>query len=113
MCSSDLFPSHDSKNVMIGVEEGFAHYNSLADRNHLAHFSAHIRRFKPLVDSVAYDIHAFEEQLVDLVFPFKANSVQFELAAPFFSSQGLNFSTWLEGFEPGFSEWNPDTYREY
>lgn len=103
----------DASNVMIGVEEGFAHYNSLADRNHLAHFSAHIRRFKPLVDSVAYDIHAFEEQLVDLVFPFKANSVQFELAAPFFSSQGLNFSTWLEGFEPGFSEWNPNTYREY
>ena len=103
----------DASNVMIGVEEGFAHYNSLADRNHLAHFSAHIRRFKPLVDSVAYDIHAFEEQLVNLVFPFKANSVQFELAAPFFSSQGLNFSTWLEGFEPGFSEWNPNTYREY
>lgn len=103
----------DPSNVMVGVEEGFAHYNSLADRNYYAHFFAHIRGFKSSGDSVEYDIHSFEEQLVKLSFPFKANRVQFNLAAPFYSSPGLLFSTWLEGFEFAFSDWNSNTYREY
>lgn len=103
----------DPNNVMVGVEEGFAHYNSSADRNYFTHFSAHIRGFKSLVDSVSFDIHSLEDQLVDISFPFKGNSVQFDLAAPFYRSQGLNFSTWLEGFESGFSEWHPNSYREY
>lgn len=105
--------SIDPVNALVGMEEGFAHYNSLSDRSYMALFSAHIRGLKSSADSLSYDIHSFEEQMVDINFPYRGNSVQFNLAAPFYSSPNLLFSTFLEGFEPDYSDWNSNTFREY
>ena len=45
---------------------------------------------------------------------YKQNTLRFEYAAPFFEQEKkTQYQTWLEGFEPGWSGWDNNTYKEY
>ena len=45
---------------------------------------------------------------------YKQNTLRFEYAAPFFEQEKkTQYQTWLEGFEPGWSGWDYNTYKEY
>ena len=45
---------------------------------------------------------------------YKNNALRFEYAAPFFDQEEKTaFQTWLEGFEPGWSDWGKNAYKEY
>ena len=45
---------------------------------------------------------------------YTQNTLRFEYAAPFFEQEEkTKYQTWLEGFEPDWSEWGNNTYKEY
>jgi GAF domain-containing protein/CheY-like chemotaxis protein len=46
--------------------------------------------------------------------PFRNNTLRFEYAAPWFEKENrTKYQTWLEGFEPGWSGWDNNSYKEY
>ena len=45
---------------------------------------------------------------------FTNNTLRFDFAAPFFEQEDKTmYQTWLEGFEPGWSDWDNNHYKEY
>ncbi len=45
---------------------------------------------------------------------YENNSVSFEYAAPFFDQEDkIRYQTWLEGFDPIWSDWGKNSYKEY
>lgn len=47
-------------------------------------------------------------------FPHTNDAFRFEYAAPFFEQEEkTEYQTWLEGFDPGWSDWGNNFYKEY
>lgn len=45
---------------------------------------------------------------------YTQNTLRFDFAAPFFEQEDKTvYQTWLEGFEPGWSDWDNNHYKEY
>lgn len=45
---------------------------------------------------------------------YSNNTLRFDFAAPFYEQEDkTQYQTWLEGFEPGWSDWDNNHYKEY
>lgn len=45
---------------------------------------------------------------------FARNTLRFDFTAPFYEQEDkTQYQTWLEGFEPGWSDWDNNHYKEY
>ncbi len=107
-----IYP-YDSKNIFIGLENGFAHYSPLVRKSYNEKFKAIITTVElPYLDSVLYlrtsDVTAGHE------FPFKNNSFRFKFASPFFENEKpMEFSYQLKGFSDKWSPWSTDRYKDF
>ncbi|MBE0675736.1 MAG: hypothetical protein IH591_13835, partial [Bacteroidales bacterium] len=107
-----IYP-YDSKNIFIGLEDGFAHYAPLIPKSYNEKFAAFITTVElPYVDSVLYLRTADTEG--GRRFPYRNNSFRFKFAAPFFENEEpLEFSYLLEGFSDDWSHWTTDRYKDF
>ena len=107
-----IYP-YDSKNIFIGLEDGFAHYAPLIPKSYNEKFPAFITTVElPYIDSVLYLRNADTE--AGRRFPYRNNSFRFKFAAPFFENvEPLEFSYMLEGFSDVWSHWTTDRYKDF
>ncbi|HLA59819.1 MAG TPA: ATP-binding protein, partial [Puia sp.] len=94
--------------IWLATTEGLIRYdeNSVKESN---------RSFRALLREVKTGQSYIDPELVSPAqISYKNNAVRFGYAAPFFDQEEkIKFQTWLEGFEPGWSAWGKNAYKEY
>jgi DNA-binding CsgD family transcriptional regulator len=109
-----VYPYNDN-NVLIGTQNGFAHYTSIYFKNYKQPFSAFIRNVQILsrIDSVIYRGSPSDGQFSAEI-PYRFNHLQFEFAANDFENPDqLRFLTKLKGFDKDWVEWKNSTSRQF
>ncbi|MEM8566067.1 MAG: triple tyrosine motif-containing protein [Bacteroidota bacterium] len=107
--------------VLFGAKEGFILYDRNKSIDLSIPYQALIRNVTN-ADSTLFAGNFFwdgaisskqpEEQLIELL--YKQNSVKFGFSAPFMDGFEQNsYQYKLEGFDKGWSEWQPETEKEY
>ena len=90
---------------------GIIRYDGNLDETTGRSFSSIIRGISLNEDSVYYSGYNLPTEKAE--FNHKWNTVRFQYAAPFFKQENETlFSTYLEGHDKGWSEWNTQTFRE-
>jgi DNA-binding CsgD family transcriptional regulator/ligand-binding sensor domain-containing protein len=108
--------SWDEKNALFGAEDGFAHYSVTDKTNFETPFSVHIRGFSGAAqhDSIYYinknDISA---QHPIPVYPFANNAFDVSYSATWYGSGNIVYSTYLEGFDSKWGEWDILEKRQF
>jgi len=105
----------DQKNVIIGIEGGFAHYNAEFYKDYLKSFPIQI------TDLHSSDISegTFRISSTDIKqsfmpeFRFRNNTISITYAASFFEDQSVFFQYKLKGFSNSWSEWTNMSFKEY
>jgi len=107
----------DQDNILFGAEQGFIHFNAAANTGQdtflqvvLSNVSARGR-----LDSVLM-ANAFEGtmQRPESVLPFGVNNLRFSFSATDFKDPGfIQYRVWLVGLDRGWSEWTPETVRNF
>ena len=103
----------NGKNVIwFAGREGIIRYDGDLNETSGKSFNAVIRGITLNGDSVYYS--GFNPPADKAEFGHKWNSVRFQYSAPFFKQENETlFSTYLEGHDKGWSEWNKQTTREF
>lgn len=106
---------YDDNNILIGTQNGFAHYNPAFAKNYQKPFKAFIRSMTVLagVDSTLFagsdpgpDFHA--------EIPYRFNELQFEFAAnDFENADGIRYFVKLEGFDKSWIDWQNQKIRQF
>ena len=104
---------NNGKNVIwFAGREGIIRYDGDLNETSGKSFSTIIRGITLNEDSVYYSGYAPGTEKAE--FNHKWNSVRFQYSAPFFKRENETlFSTYLEGHDKGWSEWNKQTTREF
>jgi len=105
----------DRENVLFGINDGFAHYQTNYPKNYQQEFQSFIRRVSLLHSDSAifFGANNMKNKQVPSI-PYKYNALQFSYSAnDFESSKKMQFSTYLEGFDDGWSNWSNRTRREF
>lgn len=114
----------ENNEVMFGAKEGFVHYNPNKRLATETRFKTLIRRFSTTAagDSLLfYGNHVHDNQVTEnqtsaevISLPYKANSVNLTFAATSFEGNGeVMHQYYLERFDKTWSEWTPQTQKEY
>jgi len=102
----------DEKNVFFGAEKGFFHYNPSMPKNYTYPFHVYLR----LVKSLNHDAILLTDKSADepVVLGFEHNDVGFVFAANEFSNpDNVMYSTYLEGFDNEWSNWQRKNTRDF
>lgn len=101
---------HNTDNVFIGTEVGFAHYSSRTVASYDQPFKCFVTQLDvPYLDTVIYT--NFKADI--LSFPFKKNSFRFKFAAPFYQNpEQLEFSYFIDNYSEKWSNWSSDNFRD-
>ena len=102
----------DSRNVLIGLTDGLAHYDSHLLNNSIWKPTAFIRSFSFPGDTLMFGNgqNTYRKQKI----PYKSNRVKFTFSSPSYENiDKIEFSHQLEGFEERWSNWSPITTIEY
>jgi len=113
----ESFYPYSTERMIIGTEDGFAHYSSRPLSRGYGELSAYITLAEALhQDSVFY----YGGQLKDgkgtdgYKFVHRNNSIRFTFASPVYDSPGTTeYSFRLEGYEEEWSPWSKVYYKEY
>jgi ligand-binding sensor domain-containing protein/DNA-binding CsgD family transcriptional regulator len=107
-----IYPYND-ENIFIGVNDGFAHYNSNITKSYSESFPSFITKAEvPYLDSVFYLNDT--ASILEMKLPFKKNTFRFHFAAPFYENDlPIQFSYFLEGFSDAWSAWSGDNYKDF
>ena len=107
--------------LLFGTKDGMVYYNSKSERNYNKPYNTNITDVICLAnDSILYgDFDGddttnirFDSQIISL--PFNLNSIEFRYAAAFFeSTEEIEYSFFLEGFDNKWSSWNSQTHKQY
>ena len=105
----------DSKNVVIGIEGGFAHYNADYYKDYLKNFTIHIADLHSSnISEGSYRISSNDtKQSIIPGFHFRNNTIMITYAASFYEDQQLYFQYKLQGFGDAWSEWTLMSFKEY
>lgn len=104
----------DDRNVLIGVEDGFAHYSVNEQKYYLNSFNVHIRGFKNVLDSATAPFYqSVENSPVVPEWSFNQNSYEVRYSATYFESPNILYSTYLEGFDNEWSVFSEDNQRQF
>lgn len=114
----------ENNEVLFGAKEGFVHYDPNTKMNSESRFKTHIRRFSTTAsgDSLLfYGNHVNNNKITEsqsddeiITLPYKSNSVNFTFSATSFEGNGeVVHQYYLEKFEKSWSEWTPQTQKEY
>ena len=107
-----IYPLND-ETVIVGLDNGFAHYTSKFPKSYSQKFQSFIPKIElPYLDSTLYFNNTVHN--VDFEFPFRKNTLRINFSAPFFENDDpLQFSYFLEGFLDKWSEWSTDSYKDF
>ena len=102
----------DSQNVFIGLKDGLAHYNPRFLNNTETKPSVFIRSFAFSGDTL---IFGNKKKIAEkYVIPYVSNHVKFTFSSPSYENlENLEFSYQLVGFDDQWSDWSPNTTKEY
>ncbi|OUL60178.1 triple tyrosine motif-containing protein [Flavobacterium sp. AJR] len=110
--------------VFFGTQDGLIHYNSIKNKSYGLKYKAVISEVKSifpkdsLLYSSRYDVLSAKEITTNdkfyPVLPYSKNALHFSFAALWYDdADGTKYEYWLEGFEPKWSDWGPQTEKEY
>jgi len=104
---------NNGKNIIwFAGREGIIRYDGDLNETSGKSFNTIIRGITLNEDSVYYSGYAPTADKAE--FNHNWNSVRFQYSAPFFKQENETlFSTYLEGHDKGWSEWNKQTFREF
>lgn len=104
----------DNENVFFGIQDGFVHYTPGFPKNYKQPLNAFIRRMELLnLDSILY-FGGIDSQNILPEIPFRYNQLQIEFSANDFENPNhILYSTFLEGFDDGWSAWQSRSIREF
>lgn len=114
----------ENNEVLFGAKEGFVHYDPNTKMTSESRFKTHIRKFSTTAsgDSLLfYGNHVNDNRITESqsdneisTLPYKSNSVNFTFSATSFEGNGeVMHQYYLEKFEKDWSEWTPQTQKEY
>lgn len=113
-----------SGDVFFGTQEGLIHYKSARDQKYQSKYKAVISEVKcifpkdSLLYSTRFDVlpaDAMSAKQPDIPgIAYANNALHFSFASLFYDEpDATKYEYWLEGFEPGWSDWNLQTEKEY
>ncbi len=103
------------KDVLIGLQSGFAHYDPTFQKDYNLEISANIRKVQILagLDSVIYAGGHVNENFVPEI-PYKFNQIQIDFSAnDYENSDQIRFFTYLEGFDNDWIESHGQFNRQF
>lgn len=101
----------DKNNILIGLTDGLAHYDSQLLKNFSSKPKAFIRSFSFPGDTLITGNIANHDQIS---IPFKSNNVKFTFSSPTYENlENMEFSYKLEGFDEKWSDWTSISMKEY
>ncbi len=109
----------DERNVLIGMQEGYAHYDPSIYKNYSQEFNTHLRSIELTgrKDSLifgGYVSKRSEPFSLDESLTFENNSIRFSYSAAFYEQNDKTKYTYrLLGFEEEWSNWTTTTQKEY
>jgi len=105
----------DLKNVIIGIEGGFAHYNAEYYKDYQKSFPVHITDLHSNnISEGSYRISSTDiKQSYVPEFHFRNNTILISYSASFFEDQQILFQYKLKGFDDVWSEWTAMSFKEY
>lgn len=108
----------DNKNVLFGIEDGFAHYAVTDRTNVLIPFYAHIRGFSGATGEngsyyVSYSREEIKIQPNIPSYPFADNAFDVSYSASWNGEGRVDYSTLLEGFEENWTDWSASQKRQF
>lgn len=105
----------DLKNVVIGIEGGFAHYNADYYKDYQRNFTVHINDLHSNYPAEGnYRISSTDnKQTFTPEFRYHNNAISISYAASFFEDQQIFFQYKLKGFDDTWSEWSKMSFKEY
>jgi ligand-binding sensor domain-containing protein/DNA-binding CsgD family transcriptional regulator len=113
----ESFYPYSPDHIIIGTEDGFAHYTSRTSSPGYESFSVFITLGEALhQDSVFYYgrtlSSAKEENLFE--FRYSHNNLRFTYASPVYDNPGnIEYSVRLTGYDEQWSQWSKASYKEY
>ncbi|MDD5150347.1 MAG: triple tyrosine motif-containing protein [Flavobacterium sp.] len=100
------------ENILIGLTEGLAHYNSKISNDFYIKPKAFIRSFSFAGDTIFSGNG--QRRNTKYKIPYKSNNIKFIFSSPTFeNSDNIKFSYFLEGFDDNWSNWSPASLKEY
>jgi len=104
----------NERNILIGIEDGFAHYSVNEFKNYQNDFNVHIRGFRNLIDSTSTPFYQSTENASTVPqWPFDQNSYEVRYSATHFESPQILYSTYLEGFDARWGSFTKDNQRQF
>ena len=103
------------RDVLIGLQSGFAHYDPTFQKDYNLEISANVRRVQILagIDSVIYAGGYVDNNFLPVI-PYKFNQIQVDFSAnDFENSDRLRFFTFLEGFDNDWIESHGQFNRQF
>jgi signal transduction histidine kinase/CheY-like chemotaxis protein len=108
---SFIYPE-DNGILWIGTTDGLVRFDEQMEKNYEASFKTILRHIT--AGSRTLNTNIEDSNFTDPSISFKNSTLRFEYAAPFFEQENkTEYQTWLEGFEPGWSGWDNNYYKEY
>jgi DNA-binding CsgD family transcriptional regulator len=113
----NIFP-YNTENVLVGAERGFYHINYEKYRKGIRPFKAYIDMLKIIgsTDSVLYGGYGADGGAPSekTAIRFTLNSLHFSFSSSQYGQQpGTEFSSYLKGFDKGWSTWSQVHDKEY
>lgn len=118
-----IYPEPQGSVVWLCTPDYLMRYDRSILANASAHFATLLRKVTARNGTVVYggapvpprnDARTGDAPYLQPVFPYDANSLQFEFAAPRFDDAGRNeFQSYLEGFDEEWSAWSAAFTRSY
>jgi signal transduction histidine kinase/ligand-binding sensor domain-containing protein len=110
-----IYPENDpaqSGMTWFGGPDGLVRYDSKVQKNYALDYTALIRKVTAKGDSIIFGGTALAG--IASILPYASNALRFEFAAPNYDEDSANqFQYFLEGFDDGWSEWTPETKKDY
>lgn len=108
---SFIYPERDGI-LWIGTTDGLVRFDEQMEKNYDASFKTILRHIT--AGSRTLNTNMTDSSFSSPSISFKNSTLRFEYAAPFFEQENkTQYQTWLEGFEPGWSGWDNNYYKEY
>lgn len=100
------------ENILIGLNDGLAHYNLKLSKNYLTKPKALIRNFEFLNDTLI--LGNGQKESKEYKIPYASNHVKFTFSSPTYeNNENIEFSYKLEGFDKVWSKWSKISLKEY
>jgi len=105
----------DQNNVLIGIEGGFANYISKYNKDYAKLCTIYISDFRSrdTIEGIYSYNNKKPGQTLVPAFKYKNNSVSISFSANNYGATETNFQYELIGFDREWSEWTPQSFKEY